>query len=252
MSTTDADFRERLEKLLVEIEKLYCGCDVMRGHTCQLHGKLNEIRALAAPAGPLGIAEQTVKDAVIYAHSKFGAFTQPWFETLTHAINRLAAPASPRAALTEDEQAMISMIRRWQKGHQVLTNTELLLLKLAALAPAPAACLCNWPNGHAPGCPASAELNSLKGRVKDLEDWKQSAVNSIPDWQKIGEALGLQVGVSVPQVLLTEIFKLKNEVELWKIQAKANRYGVNCVCEWKDGKVVSFCGAHAMAARTET
>src|SRR6266850_478313 len=88
----------------------------------------------------------------------------------------------------------------------------------------------------------------LHKRVKELEDWKESACASTPDWQKVGEALGLKVGESVPKVLLFEIYKLKNEVEIWKMQASLARYGVDCMCTWEKDRVVSFCAGHEMAA----
>lgn len=96
-------------------------------------------------------------------------------------------------------------------------------------------------------CPLHKK-NALESRVKELEDWKASALQCIPNWQEIGKALGLRVGDNVSKALLPAIYNLKNEVQLWKIQAQMTRYGVDCVCEWKDSKVVSFCGAHQMAA----
>ncbi len=90
---------------------------------------------------------------------------------------------------------------------------------------------------------------NLETRVKELEDWKKSVIQCIPDWQKIGEVLGLPVGTDVPKQLLVEIYRLKNEIEMWKMQAKAMQYGIHCACGWEDGKVVSLCGAHSEVIR---
>jgi len=88
----------------------------------------------------------------------------------------------------------------------------------------------------------------LRKLVNQLEDWKKSAMLPSPDWQKIGEALDMKVEEDVPKQLLYNIFRLKNEIEMWKIQAKMARYGVDCVCKWEDNKVISFCCAHQMVA----
>ncbi len=92
---------------------------------------------------------------------------------------------------------------------------------------------------------ATLAIASLRKQVKDLEEWKEHVTASTPDWQKIGEALDMKVGESVPQRLLEKIWVLKNEVEMWKIQAKmVPQYSVVCACEWFEGKVVGLCAAH--------
>lgn len=89
------------------------------------------------------------------------------------------------------------------------------------------------------------DIGALGTLIADLQSWKDSAIKSMPDMQAIGEALELPVGTEVSKVLLQKIRELKTE-------ANEARWGVNCVCKWQSGKVVSVCGAHAEVVRKET
>lgn len=100
-------------------------------------------------------------------------------------------------------------------------------------------------------CPIhrKSRLRIAEERIEKLENWKASSEKSTPDWQEVGKALGLSVGTDVPKALLPAIWNLKNEVEIWKIQAKTARYGIDCACLWRDGKVISTCAAHGEVVR---
>lgn len=91
----------------------------------------------------------------------------------------------------------------------------------------------------------SVDVGALGKIITDLQAWKESAIKSTPDWQAVGEALGLPIGTDVSQVLLEKIQELKAD-------ANETRWGVLCACQWKSHKVISVCGAHAEVTRRET
>lgn len=74
------------------------------------------------------------------------------------------------------------------------------------------------PNGQVDIKPTECgkEFAELEQKVKELEEWKQSAMKAFPDWQTIGKEIGTQLGHSVNMDLLPWIKKMKSQLAALK------------------------------------
>lgn len=52
--------------------------------------------------------------------------------------------------------------------------------------------------------------------VKELRQWKESAISIMPDWRELGRALGIAIGQDVPPLILSKVQELRAEVERMK------------------------------------
>jgi hypothetical protein len=124
----------------------------------------------------------------------------------------------------------------WFEDHKVLLYPE-LTAKVTGGAPHGFGILLN-------GDFLRVDLGALGGlivdkerEIEELKAWKESALKTTLDWQKIGLALELKVGDDVPKLLFEEIRKLK-------AAASQAKYGVGCACAWENGEVIGICGHH--------
>jgi hypothetical protein len=56
---------------------------------------------------------------------------------------------------------------------------------------------------------ADKQLAAEREKVRELKEWKESALMVMPDYQAIGKALGLQLGESVHDKILPAIQKVQ-------------------------------------------
>lgn len=68
-----------------------------------------------------------------------------------------------------------------------------------------------------------SRIAELENELADLHLWKKQAIEAMPDYQAIGEAMGLQVGQTISNKIIPFIENLKADIARWKEEAEVTR-----------------------------